>query len=185
MTELGRATRKPRHGRPQGVAPAARWRQPVPCRQPAGPQTMGPVFPTFCVGRYLTKSGSRGRCHSARRYSARRDRTGWTTRPTWAAGSAWANTPWTFARCFVTCCHVRSAFLRQSLFTLPGRCFRLVINQGEAGPPTAASRWPGAASGGPERPPLPDRGLRGPPAATGRGQRHAHLASRQVVAADA
>jgi hypothetical protein len=33
-----------------------------------------------------------------------------------------------------TCYHVRSAFLRQSRLTLPGRCYRLVINQGEAGP---------------------------------------------------
>jgi hypothetical protein len=34
-----------------------------------------------------------------------------------------------------------------------------------------------------EWPPLPGRGLRGPPASTGRGQRHRRLASRSVVAA--
>jgi hypothetical protein len=37
---------------------------------------------------------------------------------------------------------------------------------------------------GAERPPLPDRGLRWPPATPGRGRRR-HLASRWVVAADA
>ncbi|HEY8556392.1 MAG TPA: hypothetical protein VIM97_03470 [Actinomycetes bacterium] len=31
---------------------------------------------------------------------------------------------------------------------LPGRCFRLVAHPGEAGPPVALSRWPGAAQGG-------------------------------------
>ena len=44
-------------GRSQGWDEQHGGGLPAPRRQPAGPHTMGPVFPTFCVGRYLIKPG--------------------------------------------------------------------------------------------------------------------------------
>jgi hypothetical protein len=41
------------------------------------------------------------RSHSTRGYSARQERPGWTTHPTWTARTARASTPWTIRCCLV------------------------------------------------------------------------------------
>ena len=77
-------------------------------------------------------------------------------------------------------------YYAEAFSPLPGRCFRMVAHHGEAWA-DALPRAGGLARvvAGAERPPLPGRGLRRPPAATGRGQRPYRLASRRVVPAGA
>ena len=64
-------------------------------------------------------------------------------------------------------------YYAEAFSPLPGRCFRLVAHLGEAG--RLARLVAGAQR------PLPRRGLRRPPATTGRGQGLCCLASRRVV----
>jgi hypothetical protein len=93
--------------------------------------------------------------------------------------------PWSPHGGSLSCCHARSALLRRSLLAaawslLPhGRPPRR--SRAESLPRAGGLAWLVASA---ERPALPHRGLRGPPAGSGRGPRP-QLASRQIVPAGA
>ena len=72
-------------------------------------------------------------------------------------------------------------YYAEAFFSLPGRCFRMVAHPGEAGPSHCLSGDLARVLAGAQRPPLPDRGLRGPRAATVRGQRPHRLDVPRLV----